>query len=294
MVVGGCSTPTKIIDLLPTYEFVQAWGDSGSGNGQFFYPQGVAVDGSGNVYVVDTANRRIQKFTGTGDYLTQWGTAGSGDGQFDYMNSVAVDASGHVYVADAGNNRIQKFTSDGTYVTQWGTVGSGDGEFGYPDYYWMSVAVGASGNVYVADTPRHRIQKFTGAGTYLAQWGTLGRAEGQFLSPQGVATGPEETVYVADAYHVQVFTSTGEFVTRWAIHEEGFSASEKATVDANGNVYVTDTYCDCIKKFDASGRHLGRLRLGPQGWIPSVAVAASGNLYVTDTENNRIQKFAPR
>src|SRR5262249_15622606 len=123
LVANGCSKhslPTgPVADLITGYEFASAWGDSGGGNGQFYYPQGVAVDGSGNVYVVDTVNHRIQKFAPDGSYLTQWGTLGNGIGQFEYMNSIAVDAGGSVYVADSQNNRVQKFTGDGTYLMQW-------------------------------------------------------------------------------------------------------------------------------------------------------------------------------
>ena len=84
----------------------------GSGDGQFFGgPLGVAVDGSGNVFVTDRYNARIQEFTNTGTFLTKWGSFGSGDGQFgsNSPTAVAVDASGDVFVADNGNNRVQKF-----------------------------------------------------------------------------------------------------------------------------------------------------------------------------------------
>src|SRR3989441_10449275 len=64
------------------YVLVAQWGGIGSGNGQLDQPQGVVADGSGNVYVADTNNHRIQKFTSGGTYLTQWGTYGSGNGQF--------------------------------------------------------------------------------------------------------------------------------------------------------------------------------------------------------------------
>ena len=73
------------------------------------WPYGVAVDGSGNVYIVDQFNNRIQKFSSSGRFLAKWGAEGSGDGQFVYPNGVAVDGSGNVYVADVANNRIQKF-----------------------------------------------------------------------------------------------------------------------------------------------------------------------------------------
>ena len=89
--------------------FVTAWGTGGSGNGQFAYPYRVATDAAGNVYVADSGNNRIQKFTSTGTYLTQWGTYGTGNGQFYYPWGVATDAAGNVYVADTFNERIQKF-----------------------------------------------------------------------------------------------------------------------------------------------------------------------------------------
>jgi tripartite motif-containing protein 71 len=83
-------------------------GSKGSGDGQFIGPQWVAIDSSGNIYVADTYNHRIQKFNSDGAFLTKWGSEGSGDGQFNFP-TVAVDSSGNVYVADFGNHRIQKF-----------------------------------------------------------------------------------------------------------------------------------------------------------------------------------------
>jgi hypothetical protein len=71
----------------------------------------VATDADGNVYVVDVALNRIQKFTDTGTYLTQWGSFGSGNGQFNSASGVATDAAGNIYVTDIVNNRVQKFGS---------------------------------------------------------------------------------------------------------------------------------------------------------------------------------------
>ncbi len=77
--------------------------------GQFNGPRGVATDGSGNVYVADRGNFRIQKFDANGTFLATWGSSGSGNGQFPGPTAAATDASGNIYVADQSNNRIQKF-----------------------------------------------------------------------------------------------------------------------------------------------------------------------------------------
>ncbi|MCX9082421.1 MAG: PGF-pre-PGF domain-containing protein, partial [Candidatus Methanoperedens sp.] len=95
--------------------FLAKWGSSGSDDGQFDGPEGVAVDNEGNVYVADTGNNRIQKFNSSGIFLTRWGSSGSGDGQFDSPEGVAVDSDGNVYIAEVSsdfedsNDRIQKF-----------------------------------------------------------------------------------------------------------------------------------------------------------------------------------------
>jgi tripartite motif-containing protein 71 len=92
------------------------WGNVGSGHGQFFSPQGVAVDTSGNVFVTDGSNDRVQKFTNNGGFVTSWGTPGTGHGQFlfppylDLIKTGTVALKEHVYVVDVGNYRIQVFT----------------------------------------------------------------------------------------------------------------------------------------------------------------------------------------
>src|SRR5262249_30735706 len=131
----------------------------GSGAGQVQSPNGVAVDGSGNVFVADGNNARIQKFTNTGTFLTTWGSLGGGAGQFDFPQRVAVDKTGNVFVSDTaagGNNRIQEFTNTGTFIRVWGCAGGGDGMLNGP----IGLAVDGSENVFVADTGNNRIQKF--------------------------------------------------------------------------------------------------------------------------------------
>ena len=92
--------------------FILKFGSYGSGDAQFINPERVAIDSSGNLYVADFGNNRVQKFTSDGFFITKWGSQGSGDGQFINPIGIAVDKSGNIYVADRNNARVQKFTSD--------------------------------------------------------------------------------------------------------------------------------------------------------------------------------------
>lgn len=149
-------------------------GTQGGANGtgptaSFYSPCGVAVDGSGNVYVADEYNHRIRKITATGlvSTLAGTGSAGSADGtgisaSFNYPTGLSVNSSGDVYVADQRNHKIRKITSTGVVTTLAGTgnKGSADGasataSFNFPN----GIALDSSGNVYVVDTSNHKIRK---------------------------------------------------------------------------------------------------------------------------------------
>jgi hypothetical protein len=331
---GTCppTTTTTTTTTLPTTTttttlspcaLLTSWGGAGSGNGQFSQfsyspfggPAGVATDGSGNVYVADPGNSRIQKFDARGRFLTAWGSSGSGNGQFffsgpAYEPSVATDGSGDVYVADPGNSRIQKFDASGTFLTAWGSPGSGNGQFLVP----AGVATDGSGNVYVADAGLvdDRIQKFAASGTFLTAWGSSGSGNGQFRFPVGVATDGSGNVYVADENErIQKFDASGTFLAAWGSPGSGngqfdfqvsfgvleFVIVASVATDGSENVYVADPGNSRIQKFDASGTFLAAWGSPGSGngqfsFPVGVATDQLGHVYVADAGNDRIQKFA--
>jgi len=144
---------------------------------RFNVPSGVAVDSAGNVYVADSFNHTIRKFTATGVVTTSAGTAGmvgstdaaGAAARFNVPSGVAVDSAANVYVADRDNQTIRKVTATGAVTTLAGTPdmrGSANGtgaaaRFNSP----TGVAVDSAGNVYVADLFNHTIRKVTAAGT---------------------------------------------------------------------------------------------------------------------------------
>ena len=272
-----------------SHPFALTWNSAGSGSG-FNSPAGVAVDDDGNVYVADTSNHRIVKFTGSGAYVAQWGSAGSGDLQFQYPTATAIDGDGNIYVSDKSNHRIQKLDKDGAYVTQWST-GVGDGQ----QYYPYGIALDSAGNVYVADPYNNRIQKFTTAGVYVKSWGTLGNGNGEFQYPYGVAVDGDDNVYVADTNNVRVqkFSADGSYLAQWSTAPV---SPDQITLDGAGNIYVVDKTNAKVQEFTAAGAPLDQWGTGGSDegqFLNPAGVAADedGNVYVADTDNNRIQKF---
>jgi len=228
--------------------FLLKFGSLGTGEGQFNLPFGIAVDSSANIYVADTVNHRIQIFDSSGNFIKTFGwgvdtganafeicTAGcvagapvGNAGGFAGPSGVAVDGAGNIFVADTGVSRIQKFDSNAGFLIQFGSLGTGEGKFDQP----KGVAVDGSGNIYVADTDNHRIQKFDSSFNFLSMWGwdvngggtfetctnsckqgIAGSGNGQFNSPEGIASG---SIYVGDKNNnrVQKFNSTGGFVSK--------------------------------------------------------------------------------
>jgi streptogramin lyase len=105
-------------------KFIREWKKHDFVKDQHFGLSGIAVDKSGNVFVVDSgfsgfSNERIQKYSNTGKFIRQWGSEGSGNGQFKGAGDVSTDSAGNVYVTDFQNNRIQKFSNTGKFIRNW-------------------------------------------------------------------------------------------------------------------------------------------------------------------------------
>ena len=244
-------------------EYLGSWGsfgsiDSGSVQGGLFNePWGIAVGPDGSVYVSDTWNHRIQKFTANGEFVSMWGYFGQGEtpDAFYGPRGVAVDADGRVYVADTGNKRIVVFTSDGEFVTQFGTYGYDVGEFDEP----VAVALDASGNVYVTDTWNQRIQVFapdeTGTIYYpLRNWEVSAWYGTSLENKPFIAVDPAGYVYITDpeSYRILEFDLEGNPISIWGDYSagaDGFGMPSGIAVDRYGRVWVSDAVNNSILRF---------------------------------------------
>ncbi len=271
------------------------------------FPEAVAVDAQGNVYVADQLSYVVQEFSATGTFETQWGSYGAGPGQFGPIGGLATDAAGNVYVVDSSHNRIEKFTAGGSFITSWGHRGSepGEFEFGSSQNYTQPPGGGiavAGEYVYVADSGNNRIQRFNLGGGEPLAWGTHGSQPGQFSYPRGVAANESEVIVSDDDNHrIEKFNTEGAFEAEAGSEGDGpaqFAFPYGVALDAAGNVYVADDSNDRVVKLTPQLQFAGTWgsfgsKPGQLAFPRALASDPAGDTYVADTANDRIQVFDP-
>jgi streptogramin lyase len=310
-----------------------------------YVPEGVAVDGSGNIYIADTYNNRIRKVNASTHIISTvagTGTYGyNGDGilatsaTLSHPFGVAVDGSGNIYIADTYSYRIRKVDTSETITTV-----AGDGAYGYSGDGATAtsaslsnpygVAADGSGNLYIADTYNQRIREVdaithditTVAGNGSSgSSGDGGTATNASLSyPRSVAVDGSGNIYIADTSNQrirEVVHSTGNITTVAGNGTYGYSgdggpaASAKlanpygVAVDGSGNIYIADTDNNRIRKVDATTHDITTVAGNGTGGFSGdggpatsatltspygVAVDSSGNIFIADTFAHRIRE----
>jgi DNA-binding beta-propeller fold protein YncE len=207
----------------PSGKLLRQWGRTGSGEGEFDCPGGIALGQEGRVYVADQTNRRVQVFDGKGNFLFKWGEYGNKPGQFGGNVSIrsrvggpqflAFDRKGNLYTTEGSVGRVQKFTPEGKFLLAWGDNEDKPGSFGGAfsgfkdrkvtlqgpialcadkyDRVWVSAVCG-------------RIQQFTDGGASVSGFGSAGTGPGEFYAPHGLAFDSRGHLYVVDAFNHRV------------------------------------------------------------------------------------------
>lgn len=267
------------------HRYVGQFGGFGSTSGAFSSPAGVAVQQStGDVYVADQGNGRVEKFTAGGEFILAFN--GPVAGSFSPAAVAVSPSSGDVCVADQANNAVDIFSSTGAYISQLDATATPAGAFSSPS----GVAVDPSnGDVYVADSGNVVIDVFSSTGVYLTQFGS-----GTLAYPTGVAVDGDSNVYVADAGYASLFKYPA------------LGAGAPTVIDTNGvqavgvnpvsdEVYVGENGPSGYQVADynpAGGRvyTFGSGRIGA-----SVGIAVKGStdeVYVADQANSDVLQFA--
>jgi sugar lactone lactonase YvrE len=243
---------------------LQEWGSFADGvgtpigNGTFNEPWGIAIAPDGSVYVTDTWNHRVEKFTAEGKFVTAWGTFGQGETPESFYGprGLAVDAEGRVYITDTGNKRIVVFDSNGKFITDFGSAGFEPGQFDEP----VGIAVDREGTVYVADTWNRRIQTFVPVETEgqlsfapKKQWDVYGWAGQSLDNKPFIAVNDALHVFITDpdGYRIMEFDPNGELVRVWddIETESSLGIPSGITVDGEGHIWVTDSLNNRIRRY---------------------------------------------
>ncbi len=255
-------------------------------------PSGIAVDNNGFVYVADTGNNRVGKYTSNGVLVAIWGSGGI-KGKIPVTDpvGVAVDKNFNLYVAGNSTNTVNEFNSAATPVATFTSANS------QAFSNLQGVAVDQNANLYISDTGNQRIVELTSGSTII--FSTL-----PYLPPVptpvpstvsvfGIALDGSGDVFGAAANNTVIQYTGGSPVTV----VPGFSNPIGVATDSSGNLWVADTGNKQVEEFQAGMINQvplvifndGGLLQSPKG----IAVDASGNIYVTDSVTNQVIKFTP-
>lgn len=216
--------------------------------GKFNFPYGLSIDDqTGNIFVADLANRRIQVFSNT-DKFIDWFPKGPYGGMSPDIYPLAVTVNkGRLYIANPFN--IVIFTTGGKFVKNFGMPGQDSGQFNRPN----GIAVGNDGTIYVSDSDNNRIQALDANGKVKWVYGKPADpaqamkpgVKNEFELPRNIAVGPDGNIYVVDAFDfsIKVLSPDGKLLARVGQRgtDEGtFNFPSGIAITNNGVIYIVD------------------------------------------------------
>jgi sugar lactone lactonase YvrE len=268
------------------------------GEGHIPSPQGIAIDpGTGAVWVASFTGALVE-FDASGGYVGTFGTAGAG--KLTQAASVAIDSKRNLYVGDYGAHSVVEFDQNGAYLATFPGA-----DAGVTLGRVTGVAVDASDHLFAIDDDNSQVLQFAATGDVVSQFSTSLAGRAALAGSVGMHFDAGGDLWIANYYYQSFarYTPAGQLLAQYGTSAPtatpgGFAQPYGLTVDANGNVWVTDSASNDVQEFDANG--VFKALLGTSGTgagqlqAPSgVAVDATGRVLVADGGNNRIVVFEP-
>ena len=215
-------------------EVINSFGQYGSGQVEFQYPEGVSLTpDDGFIVVADSSNDRLQVLTVEGDFIAAVGSKGSLPLQFDGLCDVAVHHNGKLFVTELLNHRVQVLNPDLSYSHCFGSEGDKPGELNYPH----GISIDQDGMVYVSDYGNNRIQKFTPEGNVLEVTEVI-----DTFRPYGLCIDSNNILYVADWINgIVLVLDTSLQILGYVGNSDGssFNSPQFITTD-NSDIYISE------------------------------------------------------
>ena len=281
--------------------YLRSFGSFGGAAGQLREPSDLAVDPtSGNVWVADHHNNRLEEFNPEGAFVLMIGgevdkttkanlcTAashdtcgagmeGTGNSQFNSLSGLAVSSKGNVWASDAANNQLQEFSPQGAFIRAVGQRGSGNGQFYVPD----GLVVDGSGNVYVADRGNDRVEELSETGAWIRNISKPEEKSGPF----GVTLDSAGNLWVSYAWEGKIaeFSPEGKLTRTWG--QEGSAPGQLHSAyglrfGPEGNLWASEYGNSRVQVFTPAGEYL--YGFGSQGSGPGQFTFARGIAFSPD------------
>ncbi|CAH1780015.1 unnamed protein product [Owenia fusiformis] len=270
-------------------------GQKGSEDGEFLCPRAVAIGNDDNIYVADTGNCRIQKFSPDGNFLSQFTV--TSDGENNSTCDLAIDQKSNLIIcteifaygsSPSSGNTVKVYTSDGHLKHE---------HTNKTLKCALCVACNSKGGVIISDYIVNSLFMYNGNGTHVKKIGKYGAQSGQFNHPAFMCTGPHDYIIVTDTdnHRIQIFDDTGEFLFEFGTYGTGkgqFRQPFGVTTDSN-HILVADSGNKRIQVFKMDGTFVSIIDSQgmPLNHARGISVTNDGHVLVADRDSHCIKKY---
>jgi len=276
------------------FQFLGSFGRQGSGDGEFNNPQGISIDLTGNIYVVDTGNHRIQKFDNRGNFILQRGGFGWEDNQFEEPVDICASTGLDVFVVDRNGAKISRFDKDLNFISSLRTDSDGleENAFLFP----VSITLSQQGDLFIIDGENNKIIKMNFLGKIDFNFGAFDIARDYLKTPVKITINRNNLLFISDKTlgEILIFDYFGNFLRK--IGKDVLIAPAGICCDEKNRLFVADSEKKTVFLFDIEGNLLyflnGKNVAGaPLPGEPFDISYYDKTLYVLDRSKNTILLF---